>query len=99
MYEWLTKLVDSQPHWKHDRNLVWTPELVKKLKESDNEITRAIDFHIDNILGRLITDIAIDTSVSYSEAEKIFFKGSRGKFLNSLKIWIKMLLCEKGVCE
>lgn len=41
---WLAKLVEIQPHWKHDKNLVWTLELVNKLKETNIEITRAIEF-------------------------------------------------------
>ena len=42
-----------------------------------------------------MTEFAVDTSVSYSEAERRFFKGPRGKYLKSLNTWIKMLLCKK----
>ena len=44
-----------------------------------------------------MTEFAVDTSVSYSEAEQHFFKGPQGKYLRSLNTWIKMLLCEKRV--
>ena len=44
-----------------------------------------------------MTEFAIDTSTSFSEAEGQFFKGPRGKFLNSFGLKIKMLLAEKGI--
>ena len=42
-------------------------------------------------------EFSIDTSTSFSEAEQQFFKGPRGKFLNSFSLRIKMLLAEKGI--
>ena len=42
-------------------------------------------------------EVAIDTSTSFSEAEWQFFKGPRGKFLNSFSLSIKLLLAEKGI--
>ena len=44
-------------------------------------------------------EFAIDTSTSFSEAERQFFKGPRGKFLNSFSLRIKMLLAEKVYCS
>lgn len=44
-----------------------------------------------------ITEFLVDTTVSYSEAEQRFLKGSWGKYIKSLNTWIKMLLCEKRV--
>ena len=41
-------------------------------------------------------EFAIDTSTSFSEAERQFFKGPRGKFLNLFSLEVKMLLAEKG---
>ena len=46
-----------------------------------------------------MTEFAVDTLKAYNEAERIFFKGYHGKYLNSLNLWIKMLLCEKGVLK
>ena len=44
-----------------------------------------------------MTEFAIDTSTSFSEAERQLFKGTRGKFLNSFSLRIKMLLAEKRI--
>lgn len=76
---------------------MWAAELVKFLEASENKITRVIDHWIDHILGGFIIEFAIDTSTSYSEEECRFLKGVRGKYLKSLKTWVKFLLCEKWV--
>ena len=44
-----------------------------------------------------MTEFAIDPSTSFSEAERQFFKGPRGKFLHSFSLTIKMILVEKGI--
>ena len=36
---------------------------------------------------------------AYNEAERQFFKGYQGKFLNFLNLWINMLLCDKGILQ
>jgi hypothetical protein len=36
---------------------------------------------------------------SYSQAERYFFKGPRGKFLHFMKLKIKMLLHEKNILK
>ena len=46
-----------------------------------------------------MTEFTIDTLKEYSKVKRIFFKGYHGKYLNSLNLWIKMLLCEKGVLK
>lgn len=72
-----------------------TSKLVRHLEASENKIVRVVEYWIDRILGGLITEFVIDTSVSYSKYECWFFKGPRGTYLKSLKTWIKMLLCDK----
>ena len=42
-----------------------------------------------------VTEFVVDTITSYSEAERKFFRGSRGRYLPYLKTWIKMLVCKK----
>ena len=75
LYEWITKLADSQGRWKLDNPIVWTPKLVHRLEASEDKITCAIDHWLDRIIGGFITEFAVDTSVSYSEAERSFLKG------------------------
>ena len=77
--------------------MAWTLELVQRLKRTHKRISRVVDFYINNILGRFVTKFVVDSTISYDEAEQIFFKGPRGKYLKYLKLWIKMLVCEKGV--
>ena len=43
LYEWITKLVDSQGRWKLDNPIVWTPELVHKLEASEDKIAHIVD--------------------------------------------------------
>ena len=64
------ELADSEPTWKHDNPIVWTLELVKCLKRSDYKVVRVFGYSIDIILGSFITKFVINSSVSYSEAER-----------------------------
>ena len=92
-------MADSQGTWRVDSPIVWTLELVQRLEASESNIMQAMDHWIDRTLGSFVTYFAIDRNISYSEAERRIFKGPRGKYLNSLKIWIKTLLCEKRVMQ
>ena len=89
--------------WFHNRKLddpiVWTLELVHRLEASEDNIVRAVDHWLDQIIGGFVTEFAVDTILSYSEAERRFLKGHRGRYIKSLKTWIKMLLCEKRVMQ
>ena len=97
LYEWNTKLADSQGRCKLDRAIVWTPELVHRLEVSEDKIATAVVHWLDQIIGGSITNFVVDTLVSYNEAEQHFLKGPQGKYVKSLNTWIKMLLCEKQV--
>ena len=85
--------------FKKKRNIVWKPELSQTVKNLDNPITRTVDFWLASVLEGFITEFAVDQRKSFSEAEPYFFKGYRGKYLNSLNLSIKMLLHEKGVLD
>jgi len=56
-----------------------------------------MDHWIDFTLGIFVTKFSIDRNISYNEVERRLFKGPRGKYLKSLKTWIKLFLCEKRV--
>ena len=62
-------------------------------------MSRAMDFWIDSILEGYITQFVVDTITSYSEEEHKVFEGPCGRYLSSLKMWIKMLVCEKGILQ
>lgn len=71
------KLADSQGSCKLDRPIVWTPELVHKLKASEDKIVHIVDHWLDRIIGGFITEFTVNSSVSYSEVERCFLKGPR----------------------
>lgn len=70
---------------------------MQKLEAFEDKIVHAIDHWLDHIIGGFVIEFAVDTSVSYNEAEHFFFKGPRGKYLKSLNTWIRVLLCERQV--
>ena len=85
--------------FKKKINIIWTPELIENVKNLDNPITRAVDFWLASVLEGFVTEFAVDQRKSFSEAERYFFKGYRGKYLRSLNLSIKMLLHEKGTMD
>ena len=99
LYEWIARLVDSQGRCRLDQPIVWTPELVRRLEASEDKIVRAMDHWINWIIGGFITEFVVDMIVGYSEGERCFLKGPRGKYIKSLNTWIRMLLCEKRVMQ
>ena len=97
LQEWLARLVDFQKCWKDKWVMQWTLKLIQQLEKTDNTITCMIDHWVDNVQGGFVIEFSIDQFVSYSKAERRFFKGLRGKFLKTLPLLIKILLCEKRI--
>ena len=60
-------------------------------------VSRSVYFWVDSILQGYITEFAVDTITSYSEAEINFFQGPRRRYLLSISTWIKLLTYEKGL--
>jgi hypothetical protein len=99
LHSWLARLADCSGHTKSDKPAQWNQEVVQILKNIDNIVSRAVDFWLTSLLSGFIIEFVVDTVKAYSEAERQFFKCYRGKFLNSLNLWIKMLLCDKGILQ
>jgi hypothetical protein len=99
LYEWLARLADTQFEIRSRLPVVWMSELIKKVKEDDNTISRAVDHWFDSTIGGYITEFVVDRVESYNQAERYFFKGPRGKFLQFLKLRLKMLLHEKNILK
>ena len=97
LYKWLSRLTERKTNFKEDQSPDWTPERIKLLKNTSNAVSRAVDFWTTRTLEAFVTEFAIDTHTYFSEVERQFFKGPRGKYLNSLSLKIKMLLAEKGI--
>ena len=98
LYDWLSKLTDKHV-FKKKRNIVWTLELIHTMKSVDNSISWVVDFWLASLLEGFITEFVVDQRKSFSEAERYFFKGYHGQYLNSLNLSLKMLLYEKGVLD
>lgn len=68
-----------------------------RLEASEDKIACIVDHLLDRVIGGFITKFTIDTTMSYSEAERRFLQGPWGKYIKSLNTWIKMMLCEKQI--
>ena len=89
--------MESETSTHSDRPMEWTLEVIQRLERTNNSISRAVDFWLNSLLKVFVTEFAVDALKSYNETERYFFKGYHSKCLNSLSLWIKMLLCEKGI--
>ena len=99
LYEWLARLVDTQFEIRSRPPMVWTTDLIKKFNRVDNFVSRVVDLWFDSTIGGYITEFSIDRVDSYSQVERYFFKGPRGKFIEFLKLKIKMLLHETNILK
>ena len=96
-HEWLSNLETQQTNFQGGEPREWDPQLIEWLKRVNNPVLRVVYFCVDSILEGYITDFGIDTITSHSEAKKFVFQGQCSRYLSSLKTWIKMILCEKGI--
>jgi hypothetical protein len=99
LYEWLARLANTHFKVRSRPPMVWTLELIKKVKRVDNVISRVVDHWFDLTIGGYITEFDVDKIESYSQAERYLFKGSRRKFLQFLKLRLKILLHEKNILK
>jgi hypothetical protein len=99
LYEWLARLEDTQFEIISRPPMVWMSVLIRKVKRVDNIVSQAVDHWFDSTIGGYITEFVVDRVESYSQAERYFFKGARGKFLHFLKLRTKMLLHEKNILK
>jgi hypothetical protein len=99
LYERLARLEDTHLEIISRPPMVWIATLIKKVKRVDNVVSRATDLWFDITIGGYITEFAIDRVESYSQEDRYFFKGPRGKFLHFLKLKIKMLLHENNILK
>jgi hypothetical protein len=99
LYEWLSKLEDTQFEIRSRTPMVWTSALIKKIKRVDNIVSRVLDHYFDSTIGGYVTDFVVDKVESYSQAKRYFFKGPRGKKFHFLKFKIKTLLHEKNILK
>ena len=97
LYKWLWRFTYHKNNFQGGEPTSWTPELIQELQETNNKASWAVESWLDSILERYITDFTVDTTNSYIEAKRELFNGPSGRFLLSLQLSIKMLVCEKFI--
>ena len=74
LHAWLSRLAKNETFSHSDKPAKWSPELIQRLKQTNNPISGAVDFWLNILLEGFITEFAVDTLKAYGEAERIFFK-------------------------
>ena len=70
LHSWLARLVACSVHVKSDKPAEWNHDAVQRLKNTDNVISRAVDFRLTSLLSRFIIEFVVDTIKAYNEAER-----------------------------
>ena len=70
LHQWFSRLAEKRTNFREGRFSVWTPARVNILKSVNNEISRAVDLCTTRTLEAFVTEFAIDTCTSFSEAER-----------------------------
>ena len=73
--------------------------LTQEVAQVSSSISKVVDFWISSILEGYVTKFDVEAITLYSEAERHFFQGPRGRYIMSVNLWIKILLYEKGVLQ
>jgi hypothetical protein len=84
LVEWLQRLDEINRIFFTVVPRNWTPELIQQVNSISKQISHTIDLWMDSVLRGYITDFSIDYTNSYSDTEREFFKGPRGRHLKSL---------------
>ena len=75
LHPWLASLADSTGYVQSNKPAQWNQVAVQRLKNTNNTISRAVDFLLTSLLSGFITKFIVDTLKAYSELECQFFKG------------------------
>ena len=65
----------------------------------EENISHSLDHCLDRIIGGFVTEVTVDTFVSYKKVERRFFKELHGRYLRSLNTWNKTILCENRIMK
>ena len=77
LHKWLSILETRQKKFQRREAVEWNDQLVHEITSLSNTIFKVVDFWVDSILQGYITEFAVETITSYSEAERKFFQGPR----------------------
>ena len=60
LYEWIAKLASGQGSCRLDGPIVWTPELVWRLKASKDKIMHVVSHWLDRVIRGFVTEFTVD---------------------------------------
>ena len=69
LHQWLSRLTERRTNFQARQVPTWTPARVNLVQHVNNEVSRAVDFWTTCKLEAFVTEFAINTSTSFSEAE------------------------------
>ena len=69
LHSWLARLEDCSGHVQSDRPTQWNQAAIQRLKNINNDVSRAIDFWLTSQLSGFITEFVVDTLKAYIEAK------------------------------
>jgi hypothetical protein len=79
------------------KTYIWNTEKVATNHRLDYQITRAVDFWVNTTLEGYIIEFIAENYQYFSWAKEIFKKGSRGRPLREIHLWIKAFFMEGGM--
>ena len=69
LHLWLARLADCSRYIRSDKPVQWNQAAVQRLKNTNNVVSRAVDFWLANLLLGFIIEFDVDTVKAYNEAE------------------------------
>ena len=75
LYECLAWFTYNKNNHQGGEPKSWTLGMIQEVQKTDNKASQAFEVWPNSILEGYITEFAVDTNKSYSEAERDFFNG------------------------
>ena len=66
LHSWVERLADNTGYIRSDRPMQWNQAAVQRLKNTNNIVSRVVDFWLTNLLSGFITEFTVDTLKSYT---------------------------------
>ena len=66
LHAWLSRIAENKSSTHSDKLARWTPEVIQRLKRTNNSISRVVDFWLTNLLEGFVTEFAVYALKAYS---------------------------------
>lgn len=97
VFQWLEKKAKIRSRIIPLYSISWTKDRLNLLNDVNNCWSREVDFRYTSVVEGYTMDFMVEGSNSFSEVERKKIQRPRGKFINYVPLWIKMLLYDKGI--